>query len=622
MHDPDSDLSNKYFYGILFVIFLLAILTRLFFLFDIQNELAPKGYMNTKGTDMQTYVEIAHQVIEEDFIAKNSTISPLAPLVTLPLFFMLSGDNIVGAMVIQIIMSAACVLLIALIGTTIKNRKVGLLAALLASLYYPFIIFSAIPLTETTIDFFFLLTLYNAIHLHDNPAWKRFAILGLSLGLAAAAKPTMIILLPVFAVFFLWKNKSLCFSNKLKKLAFSTAIICIVISPFIWRAYKLTGNFIFMRNNTAYMVLMGNYPGANGTYSENFPEEYKRELSKTSTAKDIISAKLVIRFWKENTVEALKLLLKKIMMFFSPKEIANNISFLYLQQTTMIGSFWLLDSYLLFPFAFLGLIISFKDIRRWAIPLIFAAIYSALIITTIVLTRLRFPVVWVMILLSANSLIWIFYKLFNSSEKAFKIKHLAILIPLLLLILIGKHSYISHAYQKFRSPYGFKIKIKSQEFHTDGSWDLGFPYRTQLSSEQDYAQKIISVPQSDLSDSQNITVAFRGSAHGDGHFLVTFNNQKQLVKIEKETLNKITVFKIDFKSVKIKPNNLIQIKPVKNSAVRICVGDDFWFGRSRAVVKNMELGYLQFDQQTARHFHGAHLPRGELMIGFAIRQLN
>jgi 4-amino-4-deoxy-L-arabinose transferase-like glycosyltransferase len=520
-----KDLSPKAFYISIVMVFIAAVLIRASLLYELKDELNDSGYLNINGTDMATYVEIARTVTKGSLFAKNPTISPLAPLVTIPLFLILSGDSLPIAMLLQVLMSGFSIVLFMFITREMINSKGAAIAGIFAALYSPFIIYSIIPLTEETINFFFLLTLYSSILLLKKPSLLRFVFLGSALGLATVSKPTMIILLPVLYIIFIasYKNK---IRQYIKGLTAAAVIAFLIISPFIWRAYKLSGEWLFMRGNTSYMMLMGNNPNADGTYNDNFPDDYKVELAKAGSSLrklDSISTRLSFRFWRNNPANAVKLFAKKIILFFSPNELANNASITYLKQTTILGTFWLIGSAIIFPFSLIGLFIALKDFSKWKIPLTFAIVYAFLIINTIILTRLRLPVVWVMIMLAANSILWL-NEIRCAKEKQFKF--LSILFVLLILIAYGKKDELWHSYGPHLHKNGFQINKQDMKIYSDGAWKVTFPYRLQLTTESDYIQKVIRIPSDDSLlkvERHTVSIAFKGSVHDSGTVIAEIN---------------------------------------------------------------------------------------------------
>ena len=177
--------------------YLAGVVLRVLYTFRIQP---PESLINS---DMYFYVTLANRLA--------STSEPLRPWdVTHPLgypallaFLIAKGGSLAAAVNLQLVVSCLVPLAVGLLGAAAYGRRTGLLAVVFASLYFPFIDFGALFLSE--IHFIFWLALAFAAFFAARRAQRLPVALafaaggGVALSIAAAFKA---VALPAAAVFF------------------------------------------------------------------------------------------------------------------------------------------------------------------------------------------------------------------------------------------------------------------------------------------------------------------------------------------------------------------------------------------------------------------------------------
>ncbi|TKJ41617.1 hypothetical protein CEE37_03360 [candidate division LCP-89 bacterium B3_LCP] len=286
--------------------------------------------------DSEYYHQTASDIISGD--SGDGDVFFMAPLYPfiLSLFYRILGVNPQVAVIFQIIAGVILVYLVYLIGIRLFNRKVALLAALVATLYKPFIYYEEVLLTAT------LILILNAFVILLLLSDRRRALSDLSagilIGLSALARPNILLFLALLVVYFLLKlNRS-----QVKRAVFVLLGTVVILLPVAFRNYQISGHWVITTAGAGMNFFAGNNSQAEGIYWEApfirsaEPEfenrDYQLEASRLAGRDlDIVETS---RFWLRQGLTFiysepliyLKLLLRKFFLFFHRTEIPNNLS--------------------------------------------------------------------------------------------------------------------------------------------------------------------------------------------------------------------------------------------------------------------------------------------------------
>ncbi len=158
-------------------------------------------------------------------------------------FISVSGETAWAFRLPSAIFGIASIYLLYLLGKSLYEKKVGLLAALLLAVNSNHVYISRIGLQESYVIFFILLTIYAVIRTTKNPRF--FLLVGASLGLGLLTKYTAIILIPLCLVYLLIYNRGLF---KSRFFYFGAGIALLIVSPIIvynLMLYSAVGHFDF-----------------------------------------------------------------------------------------------------------------------------------------------------------------------------------------------------------------------------------------------------------------------------------------------------------------------------------------------------------------------------------------
>jgi hypothetical protein len=179
---------------ILSAVFLLALALRLGLWLELRSDptyLAPPGDM--RGND-----EFAVQVVKGTLPPNTYYKAPLYSYFLAAVYW-ISGIDQAHARIAQIVLTSLSPVLTCLIAWKLFDRRVGVIAGLLASVFWTFLFFSTELLDTALASLFYLLLAWLLLVLDDRK-WSKWLICGLVLGLGAIARPNILPFAPILAV--------------------------------------------------------------------------------------------------------------------------------------------------------------------------------------------------------------------------------------------------------------------------------------------------------------------------------------------------------------------------------------------------------------------------------------
>lgn len=227
-------------------------------------------------------------------------------------------------------------------------------------IYYPVRVVWEVSFTT----FFLTVILWLTIRIADGPRWRDWLIYGLLWGLVLLTNTAVVILLPFFLAWLIWKRSE-------RPLRFSGPVLCLLVAgicvvPWTVRNYHVFGRFIFIRDNLPLELHEANNNASSGLWTRtehpgNNPASMRRfqELGEIRFMDE--KAQQVQEFIRENPAEFLSFTLKRIWYFWAAPP-----------QTQIVAGYdlWIarhVQFLLAAAFAFAGLIVAFwkKNPYRW-----------------------------------------------------------------------------------------------------------------------------------------------------------------------------------------------------------------------------------------------------------------
>jgi hypothetical protein len=166
-------------------------------------------------------------------------------------------------------MAAILPVVVFVLGDRLLSRTTGILAGLGAALYPPLFYFGAWLIAEA--PFFALLTLwlYVALRLQTTPTTRLVAAWGVLAGAAFLTKPTVVMHLPFWLIWFLLLPVVL--RDRLRLAAIGFAVFALTIALWVARNYGEFGALIPGSTSGGYTFYGANNAAAFGGHIEGFP---------------------------------------------------------------------------------------------------------------------------------------------------------------------------------------------------------------------------------------------------------------------------------------------------------------------------------------------------------------
>ncbi|MCK4679863.1 tetratricopeptide repeat protein, partial [bacterium] len=315
----------------------------------------------------------------------------------------------------QSVAGTLSVLLVFLLGRLTVGARAGLIAALLAALYVPFVFFEG-EILEITLVITFLLGSLIFLQLadRDRSAWQVVAA-GALLGLAGLGKPNLLLFAPVGALWLALHGRTrrerLARSGGVRMLpaVLFFAAAGVVILPATIHNYRAEGDFIPVSSNGGINFFIGNHTNSPGVFQ--VPPEMRFDLrlaSKSAAERETgraLSAGEVSDFWLGRTLQQIRgnpgrwltLMGRKFALFWNHYEIPNHYHLYYVRQFAPvlqipIGTFGIVA-----PLGLFGLGLALKRRKRVGLLVLFGLTFMASVLPFFVTGRYRLAIVLVLL---------------------------------------------------------------------------------------------------------------------------------------------------------------------------------------------------------------------------------
>jgi len=390
--------SRKLLYGL--IVFSAAFLLRLAYL----SMFVSSDFHACPILDELDYLDLARNLIAHGM--NPGAIIWRPPLY--PLFLaivMRSADSVSFTLpAVQIFLASLSAVLVFLIALRIFDLRIALLAGFLQAADWDSIMFPTHFLPVTLFTFLFLLT----IHFLQQPAGpRRLFLAGVSAGLAALTRPT---LLPAILVAALWLVRPLKMSGiRLRLAAYFLGGALLTITP--WTTYNAVRFHAFIPVSPlgGYNLYAGNNPSADGKTVWASADELRRRNIPVSLNPALYQkayARAVGEFIVDQPSTAFRLLLRKVYYLFNTYRISSNFDIPFLVNETVgpLRPVALPTLNIMLLLAALGLPSALRRRRVSAPLLIFSASLAAVLPIFFINERFRTPLLPCLVILAAAGL--------------------------------------------------------------------------------------------------------------------------------------------------------------------------------------------------------------------------
>jgi len=402
---------------VIYLILFCAFLIRISYLFFLRDTVFYDPYIMDKH-DQKTFILWAEQILKHPFYVDGKVfyMAPFYPYF-LSFLFLITGGNLFGIYLIQILIDVFLCYLIYLLGKTLVKEEVGILACLFYAFYKTSVVYSVSILSDGLITFLyiaFITCLYIALKKHKLKLW---ILTGILLGFSALAKPTIGIFLPFLLIgLFIYSEKDII-SLKIsflgqRILVFSILIFLsgLVILPVTIRNWYVGKIFIPICSNGPENWRIGNSSDSIGLFY--YP---------TGELLSVFS----IDFWK--------LFLKKLNLFFISYEWPQNLNVYLMDGLIPSLKFAFVRFGFIVPLGLFGLILFFRNFKENFFYIFFTISNVIWVVLFFITDRYRLPAVCCFSISASYLILWTFNEIFKKKK---------FLKPFLLLLFASIFAYM------------------------------------------------------------------------------------------------------------------------------------------------------------------------------------
>ncbi|MDZ4723441.1 MAG: glycosyltransferase family 39 protein [candidate division Zixibacteria bacterium] len=381
-----------------------------------------------------------------------------APFYTfvLAFFYALIEPSLWAARFLGLAIGLASVYMTFRLGEKLSSRTVGLIAAMIHAFYPAMLYFESELLADPLFVLLLQIAFFQILNWREKPSQKLLFLVSALFSLSALTRPTALLFLPLLATLVIRLSGTR--RETLMNLAVLALAALLVIGPVTLRNRLVGDESVLIASQGGINFFIGNNETADGV-SAFLPEplgfnwQYADiAFFAEKTLGEKLSPGKVSDYWTdrafqwifENPFSFFKLTAKKLLLNFSNREIANN----RVGEPKLAGIFLLTSNPLrfglIFPFAVLGIVITYKDRRQARLLVLWWGLFIALGSLFFITSRFRLPLLPFYFIFAAIAIQAMFqsrFRLFGSHWK-YAAAFILALATSWLPIKISAHSHV------------------------------------------------------------------------------------------------------------------------------------------------------------------------------------
>jgi 4-amino-4-deoxy-L-arabinose transferase-like glycosyltransferase len=432
-------------------IFGVAFLLRLIYIFEI----SASPFFENLIIDCARYSDWAKEIAGGNWLGGRTFYQSPLYAYFLAVIYRFITTNLFAVRLLQAIIGAGTCVLVFLIARRLFDRRVALLAGILAAAFAPFIYHDAMIMKTVLSLFFAALGLLLLLKALDSGRGGTYLLCGAAWGAAGLVRENYLLVAAAFAVWYFIRymtDRQL----KFRPLWFYIAGLAIVILPVTVRNAAAGGDFALVTSQGGQNFYIGNNP-SNRTGAYEVPdfvvanpyweEESFRKFAQEATGREMTANEVsafyrdrALSWFSSNPGHGFALLGRKTLLFFNNYEVADNQSIYFMERYSYLLKLNLLRFGLIAPLGILGLVLLWRRRGRLAPLYILAVVYAASVIPFFIFGRYRLPVVLVLLPAAAFAILWIFERLRERDWKALQ-KPAIILACLFAFVYLPAYGY-------------------------------------------------------------------------------------------------------------------------------------------------------------------------------------
>ncbi len=266
----------------------------------------------------------------------------------LAVLYWLTGCSYLGARVLQMALGLCSCFMLYLLGRRVFSPWAGIAASALMASYWAFPFYEGTFTAPVAVIFCYLALALALTSWIWNPTLWRALLCGFVLGTSILFRSNGMLFGPaIVGCMLYWLVKTGKGRVFLPHAAAITAATFLAIMPVTIRNYMVSGEFVLVNTHAGMSLLFGNYPDADGTTTmetglrDSVDEESwnpfilpllkrntERELGVTvplsHTEYERVHARRAWEYMRQNPARILRLMLRKALLFWGPREITSN----------------------------------------------------------------------------------------------------------------------------------------------------------------------------------------------------------------------------------------------------------------------------------------------------------
>lgn len=395
-------------------------------LLHVQQLVANDPFYSQPSVDSLVYRDWALRIAGGDWLGSEPFfLSPLYGYLLASVYW-LAGPGHFWPLVLNAALGAGACALVYFLAARLFDRRVAVVAAVLAATYRMEIFYEGAALLEALQSFLTASVVLAAVRALERPTIGRYAAAGALLGLSALARQNALLFAPLFAIWALIASaKRLPMRRSAALVSVFLLAVALSIAPATLRNEYVSGDLVLVNSTGGLLLYDAWNPSAAATYTIPgiFPRALAddplerlsayRQLAERNLGRSPLPASEVSAYWRgealhfvrEQPARALALALEKARLFWNSFEPWDVRSFTVSRRVSWVLELPLPSFGFLAPLALAGIALTASRWRLLAPLHLMLLVYFASAVLFVVLSRYRVPVVPLLAIFAATTVV-------------------------------------------------------------------------------------------------------------------------------------------------------------------------------------------------------------------------
>ena len=391
---------------------LLALIVRTLYLYESSDN--PTFF--SPIADAYRYSDLATRLLEQGQFTREYFLQPFFYPVFLSLVFFFTHSSVLWTKIIQALLGSVTCAMTYLLGESVFNRKIGLIAGCVTALYGPLIFFETDLLATGWAAFWSVALILLLLKAAKNENLSLFFILGCACTLSILTRPTFLPFCAVVTVWLIWRlfRQGTGLGRIAVRFGVLVAGFLVFATPIAFLSERHIGTLTILPTSGGINLYLGNHPDYAGNIGARRGYQWKILLAlpykeagiKGMKEGDRFFCRKTQKFMKQEPGHFLRGLFFKAWQFNHAREIPNHLDiYLFREWSWMLKLLvWKIGGFgfpfgIILPFALIGLGFRWRTVPFPVV--VYLALYSLSIILVFVCARFRIPVIPLTVLLAS-----------------------------------------------------------------------------------------------------------------------------------------------------------------------------------------------------------------------------